>query len=254
MDDLAIKIHKARDEKNYNYLKEIFKSEEYKKSFISADKLLLTACEEGDIKMMKCILSSSYKRKELKDYNNIASVIKLACKNNNWDAIFYLLTSPLIDRFNCSVTDFNNYNLTHVAFAQCANLGNINTLEKLLDTFYESESTNDSLKNGNLLIDAIMEGHLNVVKFLFSSPKTKEKLNIHKNDDQPFKCAYNNNHIDILKYFIFDLNIEKTLEIDKFLKKKSDLEIDKMFETRSLKNSLSHDLSNRGTTNRKTKI
>jgi hypothetical protein len=93
------------------------------------------------------------------------------------------------------------------------------------------------------LLISCQYGHLEIVKYLTSSPDLKEHVNIHTNKDRPLFLAYEKGFLDIVKYFIFDLNIEKSEFIKNNLKKQPIEEIENWFELRELKQELQSELS-----------
>lgn len=91
------------------------------------------------------------------------------------------------------------------------------------------------------LINCCSKGQLEKAQYLLRSDDLKIHANIHAQKDAAFLRAYINAHNKIINYFIFDLNIEKTLEIEEIIKK--DKLVNKMFESRNLMNTLSERLN-----------
>lgn len=86
---------------------------------------------------------------------------------------------------------------------------------------------------------------LNEIKYLLTSPNLKNRPNIHYNWDASFAQLLNDESIEILKYLIFEQNMEKTEKINTLLgawPNEFRTEITKMFAVRDLSNSLNQEL------------
>jgi hypothetical protein len=57
---------------------------------------------------------------------------------------------------------------------------------------------------------AVEEGRLEDVQLLLTSPYLKEHVDIHYDEDEPFRSLLRTRNMEILNYFIFDMNIDKT--------------------------------------------
>ena len=73
-----------------------------------------------------------------------------------------------------------------------------------------------------VFIDSCQKGHLEIVKYLLTSPDLKEHANIHANNDYGFRLACANGHLELVKYLILDMSIEKTKHIEDYLNKNQD--------------------------------
>lgn len=81
-----------------------------------------------------------------------------------------------------------------------------------------------------------------IVTFLLSSPTLKDHANIHANHDEPFFRIFHHEDLDMIKYLIFDLNIEKTQQIQDYLISSPNLQVESWFELRELNKSLNQEL------------
>lgn len=116
-------------------------------------------------------------------------------------------------------------------------------------------------KGGNSLLEtACILGNFPAVNFLFTSPELKGQLDKNASTDgsfspdffdNPFNYAVVGKHYDIVKFFIFDMNVEKTELMDYFLKKLEHANIDNWFKMRELNKNLQEDLPNEDIKNNK---
>jgi phage pi2 protein 07 len=90
---------------------------------------------------------------------------------------------------------------------------------------------------------AIIGNRMEIVKYLLFSPELTEHINIHDYKDKAFETALRAQKMDILEYFIFDLNIQKTEYIEDYIYEFSKWEVEDMFNRRELKTSLDNELS-----------
>lgn len=94
---------------------------------------------------------------------------------------------------------------------------------------------------------ACVNGDLNLVKYLLSSPDLKELADIHQNNDNAFKLAFYREHDAILEYLIFEHKIPYTEDIKSHIasvvtytaKENYQKHVDSMFLARELNNELS---------------
>lgn len=100
---------------------------------------------------------------------------------------------------------------------------------------------------------AAYKGHLNIVQYLLTSTELKKHADIHKNHDESFIWACNHNQLEIIKYFIFDRNIEKTKNIKNYLYSNSSHPANHMFKARELSDELENELFS-DSINNKTKL
>lgn len=100
-----------------------------------------------------------------------------------------------------------------------------------------------------MLSVACSNKHKPIIEYLLYSSELKKHANIHHNKDEVFRNACVND-LDMVHYFIFDLNIKKTDKIETFLKHLKINPPDRakvimdMFEKRELIQSLQVELTN----------
>jgi ankyrin repeat protein len=95
------------------------------------------------------------------------------------------------------------------------------------------------------LLKACGYGHLDIVKYLLTSSELKEHPDLHLADDQAIIHAISNCRWDIVSYFIYDLNIEESPAIQKFLSEhqKYSSKAQSMFDKRELAKTLNSELT-----------
>ena len=64
---------------------------------------------------------------------------------------------------------------------------------------------------------ACLAGHLEIVKYLLTSPELKQYADIHALNDEGFIWACKNGHLEVVKCLIIDMNIDKTTHIEDYL-------------------------------------
>jgi hypothetical protein len=244
MSELNAKVYKACGENDVEFMSQYLNSTQYKESSISPYNLILLACKNHSVEILSSIFNSPYKRDKLENWDDVNSFIKMGVASGNLEIVHFLLKNPMVLETNSHAVELA---ATHASIN-----GNLQILESLIDSYPQDEHLSHSLKNGSIFIDSISSGHLKLVDFLINSPKVK--TDIHLNEDQPFKCAYNSSQLAILEYFIVDLNIEKTDNIIEHLNANSDTKINKLFELRELHKSLDEELPQKIYVNKKAKI
>lgn len=175
-----------------------------------------------------------------------------ACKEGLLDDVKYLLTSNDIKE----KIDIN-YDNDRALVAACSG-GHLEVVKYLLTSPDLKKHADIKGDNYYCLTTACSNCHLHIIKYLLTSPDLKEHADIHVYNDEPFKIVMEENVIEILHYFIFDLNITKTKHIERNLKLYPNDNIEKMFMVRelnkSLNNELDNELDNNEVKNKKIKI
>ena len=107
-------------------------------------------------------------------------------------------------------------------------------------------------------IDACRDGHLEVVKYLLTSPDLKEHADIHARNDVGFIGACRNGRLEVVKCLIIDMVIQKTKHIEKYLNENKDNEnvqqAMELFNTRDLHHQLNENIKDNKEKVKKTKI
>ena len=107
-------------------------------------------------------------------------------------------------------------------------------------------------------IDACYEGRLEVVKYLLASAELTEHADVHAGNDEGFIWACENGHLEVVKCLIIDMNIDKTIHIEKNLNKNKDNKYVQqaivLFNTRDLHHQLNENIKDNKEKVKKMKI
>jgi len=208
---------------------------------------LMGAADNGDLEKVQYLLTST----ELNCNANIKYqnywVLKRACTSGNIDLVKYLLTSTELKQ-HCEINADND-----AALCAACDYGHLHIVDYLLTSSELNKHSKINTQQGTTspLSWACSRGHLDVVKYLLTSPKLKEKSDLHFKDDAPFYEAYCSKNWDILQYFIFDLNIEKTKHIDFCISVYSDSPVENWFRIRESQKELMIELDKKELNNKK---
>lgn len=112
-------------------------------------------------------------------------------------------------------------------------------MNKNEQSMYEKFKQFSKRKLNKKFIHACRDGKLEEVKYLLKSEELKVVVDIWSG----FMKACINKHLEIVQYLIFERNIEKTKNIQEFLEKNRDENIEKIFLARELDNKLQHNSS-----------
>jgi hypothetical protein len=174
------------------------------------DKAFKNACSKGQLKKVKYLLTSSELNKHANIHSQEGEALIKACRNNHYDVIDYLVNSKELKE-NLSIHTRKDY----------------------------------------ALIVACEENNVDLAKYLLTSPTLKEHIDIHTNANSPgntdraFQIALIYKNLEILNYFITELNIERTPTIDKliaFHDNEIKDAVENLFKARDLYNKLNKDL------------
>ena len=106
----------------------------------------------------------------------------------------------------------------------------------------------------SVFLECCHNGNLERIKYVLHSPDLREHADIHAHYDSGFGYAAQFGHTEVVEYFIFDMNIEKTKFITANLKPKHKDKIENMFRLRDLNAKLEEDLTVSKITNKKIKL
>ncbi len=214
------------------------KNEELYKRFnkledFEIDEEFTNACYDGDLDVVQYLL----KTPEF-EINIIQECINhgffKACQNGKLSVVRYLLTDPdLYENANIHASEDNGLNWA------CSE-GHLELVKYLLTSPELKEHAN--IHAPNIFMRACSDGHVEVVRYLLTSSDLKENANIHEGNDAGFKGAFLNKKLDIIQFLVFDMNIDKTKEIENFLAEYSNEQVENMFILRELNENLEKEL------------
>jgi hypothetical protein len=201
------------------------------KKFNLINQLLFCACEYGDLEIIKYVMESSdFKVKP--DINYLAhGVFCAVCKSGNLDAIEYILNHPT----NNSKEDISYIN--QGLFQACK--------DKNLEVGNFLLYSDKLKKNANvdkLLVFLCQNGYTELIKYIITEPELKKELDINKKIKKYFENALKYNQLDVVKYFIFELNISQK-KVNGILQKNQAKTVNEWLEKRELHLSLKNELS-----------
>jgi len=243
--------------------------EDYKKSITPTQQekindALISACQHGILEEIKEFLTSPnldmhaniLASKGSRRNYNLKFPLSIACKDGHLDVIKYLLTSS--DLKNHADIKQSNY---FAVFEACL-YGHLDIVKYFLTSSDLNDKPNIHIidyngDNETLLDIACTRARIDIVKFLLTSTELEDHPDIHRNNDNGFIMAatYNtDNHIELVKYLIFDYKIEKTKNIINYLKKNPDKEIEQWFNMRDLNQNLNKELDNNIVISKKMKV
>ena len=136
--------------------------------------------------------------------------------------------------------------------------GHLEVVKYLLTSPELTEHADMQAENDGGFIWACRYGHLESVKYLLTSLELKEHVDIHAENDSGFSWACDLGHLEVVKYLIIDMNIEKTTHIEKYLNENKDNEnvqqAMELFNTRDLHHQLNKNIKDNKDKVKKVKI
>jgi hypothetical protein len=86
-----------------------------------------------------------------------------------------------------------------------------------MTSFYDQFKNLSKRKINEAFVQACEAGELDKVKYLLASPELNANANFKYKQNLAFKVAFRDNHTDIVKYFITDIELKKYVDTDIFL-------------------------------------
>jgi ankyrin repeat protein len=124
-------------------------------------------------------------------------------------------------------------------FREACNKGDLDMVKEMLKYFIIDEF---AFQYG--FSWACMNGQLEVVKYLLTSPDLKEHADIHAEDDWGFRWACENGQLEIVKFLIDEFKITRTQKIEEFLLENKKYNIVNMFNVRDCNESIASNSNN----------
>ena len=139
-----------------------------------------------------------------------------ACQNDDLGIVQYLLTSAELKEHA------NIHANNDLGFRWACQKGHLEIVKYLLTSAELKEHADIHAQDDLGFINACFYGHLEVVKYLLTSPDLKEHADIHAENDWGFIWACYEGRLEVVKCLIIDMNIEKTIHIEKYLNENKD--------------------------------
>ncbi len=239
------------------YVDRIFNSELIKLCDDStACQMFMISATNGHLEIVKAIFES----KELKNKVNKGPFLKNALAkvfpNGYLEVIAFILEKLEVFKDKLDNLKMNIDNVVSIGIDETIKKGHLNVVQYFLEE-KPYDIIWDKYITGTMLNTACSYDHLNIVKYLMESNKLSSKVNIHINQDVAFKATHFNQNLEIIKYMIFDLNLEKTPCIEKHLKDyKLEINdtINTWFEAKELNSDLSAELQSKDLSTKRAKI
>lgn len=239
---------------------------------------LSCACLSGNIELVKYFLVSP-NLKNLFDINsNFDSALSSACQTGHLHIVKYLLESPELEKhshipfINGSVNnpivisasikhlDMFEYLISiskekdirlvdHIskASSKAASHNDLNFIKNFIEIGKKHNDEIISSMLEGIIYGACYENNVDILKYIFKSQELSKHVDIHKDDDSIFRLllikSRKDKPLDVLQYFIFDLNIEETENIKKARSTYKREFVEKMFELRQFNQTLNNDLT-----------
>jgi len=166
----------------------------------------------------------------------LSSALGEACISGNLSEIKFLLTSPLLS-IHANIHHYSENALFHA----CDN-EHLDVIHYLLTSPELNEHADIHADDAICFTLACEYNRINVIKYLLTTPELKDKIDIHAYDDKAFNIAITESHDELLRFFIFDMKIEKTLMINLLLDTHKESKANHFFELRELNDNLNIDL------------
>jgi hypothetical protein len=247
-------------------------------NFIGTNGVLVSACFSGNIELVKYLLTSHETKNHFDINDDYDSVLSSACEAGHLHIVKYLFESPELEK-HPQIPFVNTANNNPVVLSVQSK--NLELFEYLISVSKDKDdrflnhvskaagaasSSNDfdffksfielGTKYSNTVISAMLEGviysccysnNIEQIKYIFNSPNLAKHVDIHNDRDEIFRTliiqARKDKPLDMLQYFIFDLNIDETEAIKEFRLTYKREVVENMFKLRDLNHNLHQDLS-----------
>lgn len=204
---------------------------------------LYNAARSGDFKLVTDLLNRGvYSSRE------IEIAFALACMNGQYFVVNSMLSNPCEDlRPNVATPLTKGFTNALDGFFKACQNDYLNIVDLILNNPDKKNRPDlDSTVIAGLRC-AASAGNLDIIKYMLGLPEIKKHLDIVHNDISVFYTALINSQEEVLKYFIFDLYLEKTNEVVNLLNDVWDKNIfnlvNKCFATRDLSFNLNKELN-----------
>lgn len=242
-------LQKCCDEGDLETLKNLFASESARAVLAHPNTILNWVAEKGYLELVKYLLTSPDLEEKADIMVRNDNPFRSACKNGNLELIKYILHTPL----GRSI-DLKSSILNGIAYA--ADSGQLESLRYFLTSPEVNPNDRPSIENGQnrAFKQAVINNQLNIVQYVLTSPELEKHADIHIDNDVGFDTASQFKYLDILEYFIFDLNIKKTAYIEESLTRYPDKVVSNYFEMRDLNSDLNKKLDSNIKSVKKSKV
>lgn len=174
------------------------------------DECIILACRHGQLEVLQYLLTSSDLVTHPDVHAQKGAGFQWACTNGHLEIIKYFFFDPSIN------DNFNLEKHSYEAIIRAIHADQIKIVEYILNE-PEINKHNFNYNKGFILEAACECGRLDILKYLADLPHFNKDLDFHFKKDTCFKGASYYGHLDIVEFLIFDIGLEKTEEIEKFI-------------------------------------
>jgi hypothetical protein len=209
-----------------------------------ARKIFLGACESNNLDVIKFLIDNRNSGDNMNMSQIVSDGLKISLNapTRNYDLIRYLAREPKLSR----VLYAKDY-----LPGKAASEDDLVLLDAILDLKDTSKYNVYMWPKEDIIRDGCANDNSIVIKHFFTTPKLKDVLDL----TSTFKEASRHQNHDLLSFFIFELNIDKTEDIAEFMEKDNNEKARKMFKIRELNDSLMQNLdANKLTKTKKPKL
>ena len=210
---------------------------------------LFIAATNNDLETVKYLLISP----ELKLHADINFdydlVFKKACEYGYVNIVKFILETPGLNREQGLSRSFKD--AAQMAYQN----GHLNLLKYLIDDFFSEYELDHSRLARQIMDASCSDGNLEQIKYVLSNPKLNQHIDISYRNDEYFITACAWDKLNVVEYFIFELNIPKSEHISNFIEKRVGYEnVIEMFSKREFRESLQSELEINSSKAKKVKI
>jgi hypothetical protein len=209
--------------------------------------LLYEAGKNGHLNIVKYLFEDNYVSQYVNLPDNVNGILLECCDEYEFEIISYIITNSSIIKDNI----FSKFCMDQALIA--SRNGHLHLLQALLTPQKDNSRIGKMLLNGGILSAASQHGHIDIVKYLLESPDlTNYRFPINYN--LAFKSACSFDEMEVIKYFIFNKNINLDNDLKSYFSKNPNESVIKLFELREINQQLTSELEDNQTTNKRIKI
>jgi hypothetical protein len=198
---------------------------------------LIGACIRDDLELVRYFLTT----KDTKINANInvgfgiaAEPIRHACENGHLEIIKYLLTSQ-------ELKEHAHIDTKYSPFVAACRKNQLEVVEYFLNAPEIKDKISKKIIKDGVEI-ACRNGQVEPIKYLFEKTDLKNEENFHKFLIEIFELALEYKNLEVMRYFVFDLDMDKNNKINKSLKKHPNKEVENWFELKNMNTDLTNEL------------
>lgn len=173
---------------------------------------IMHASEKGHFNIVHYFLTDTDVKDSFTEQLKEEGLFNLACQSGNIKLVKFLLTSSQLP---------SRYDMSKIgipSFLAACEAGKIGLIDYFLKTYPQHLGAHLTLSTA--FLRASSNNNIHLIKYLLdkNNKSLSGYINIDKNAcSSSFKISCYKGHMDIVNFFIFELNIEKTPEIENFL-------------------------------------